>query len=77
LTKIRDHRELRVWQKAIELGLECYRLSRPFPAEERYGLTSQLRRAAVSIAANNAEGNGRLTRGEYLQNLSSARGSLR
>ena len=55
----------------------AYDLSRGFPREERYGLTAQLRNAAVSIAANIAEGNGRLTRGEYLNQLSSARGSLR
>ena len=75
--KPRDYRELRVWQKAVDLGVRCYEISRAFPREERYGLTAQIRAAAVSIAANIAEGNGRLTRGEYLNNLSAARGSLR
>jgi four helix bundle protein len=74
---VRDHRDLRVWQTAIELGVRSYDLSRTFPREERYGLTAQLRSAAVSVAANIAEGNGRLTRGEYLNHLSIARGSLR
>ena len=74
---VRDHRDLRVWQTAVDLGVKCYELSRRFPREERYGLTAQLRGAAVSIAANIAEGNGRLTRGEYLNQLSDARGSLR
>jgi len=57
--------------------MQCYEISRSFPREERFGLTAQLRSAAVSVAANIAEGNGRLTRGEYLNQLSSARGSLR
>ena len=74
---VRDHRDLRVWQKAVDLGIKCYEVSRHFPREERYGLTAQLRGSAVSIAANIAEGNGRLTRGEYLNQLSDARGSLR
>ena len=77
MQRVRDHRDLRVWQTAIELGMKCYDLSREFPREERYGLTAQIRNAAVSVAANIAEGNGRLTRGEYLNQLSSARGSLR
>ena len=74
---IRDHRDLRVWQVAIELGIACYAVSRKFPPDERFGLTAQLRRAAVSVAANIAEGNGRLTKGEYLNHLSAARGSVR
>lgn len=77
MSAIRDHRDLRVWQTAIELGILCYDVSRGFPQEERYGLTAQLRKAAVSVAANIAEGNGRLTTGEYLNQLSAARGSLR
>src|SRR6478752_1697915 len=77
VSKVRDHRDLRVWQAAIELGIRCYEVSKTFPREERYGLTAQLRSAAVSVAANIAEGNGRLTRGEYLNHLSNARGSLR
>src|SRR5262245_23259439 len=74
---VRDYRDLRAWQTAVDLGIECYTLSRTFPQEERYGLTKQIRDAAVSIAANIAEGNGRLTTGEYLNHLSIARGSLR
>ena len=77
MAAVRDHRDLRVWQVAIELGIACYAISRNFPPDERFGLTAQLRRAAVSVAANIAEGNGRLTKGEYLNQLSAARGSLR
>jgi four helix bundle protein len=73
----KGHRGLVVWQKAIELGVRCYELSRGFPREERYGLTAQLRSASVSIASNIAEGNGRLTIGEYLNQLSVSRGSIR
>ena len=77
MINVRDHRDLRVWKIAVEIGVRCYDLSRTFPREERYGLTAQLRSAAVSVAANIAEGNGRLTRGEYLNHPSIARGSLR
>jgi len=51
----RDYRQLLVWQKSVDLTIEVYRLTREFPREEIYGLTSQLRRAAVSIASNIAE----------------------
>ncbi len=72
-----DHRQLVVWQKGIELALHAYRLSRRFPREETFGLSSQIRRAAVSIPANIAEGNGRTHRREYANHVSMARGSLR
>ncbi|HUQ80089.1 MAG TPA: four helix bundle protein [Gemmatimonadaceae bacterium] len=74
---VADHRQLVVWQKAVELSLHAYRLTHDFPREERYGLSSQLRRAAVSVACNIAEGNGRRYRREYINYLSIARGSLR
>ena len=74
---VSDHRQLVVWQKGIQLTLHTYRLSQRFPREETYGLTSQIRRAAVSIPANIAEGNGRAHRREYANHVSMARGSLR
>ena len=77
MTGIRDHRDLLAWRTGVDLGVKCYELSRSFPREERYGLTAQIRSAAVSVASNIAEGNGRITRGEYLNQLSVARGSLR
>ena len=64
-----------VWQKAIALVTDIYRLTQGFPREELYGFTSQIRRAAVSIPSNIAEGQGRLTRGEFRQFLGQARGS--
>jgi four helix bundle protein len=68
--------QLQVWQKAVELSVECYRLTQNFPSEERYGLTSQIRRSAVSVAANIAEGHARFHIKEFLNHLSMARGSL-
>ena len=71
------YRDLEVWQFAMELVVECYRLSATFPNDERFGLTSQLRRAAVSIPANIAEGHGRAVTGAFLNHLSIAAGSLK
>ena len=71
----RSFRDLVVWQKAIALSLAVYKVTERFPSAELYGLTSQLRRASVSVASNIAEGYGRGTRGEYRQFLSIARGS--
>ena len=72
----KDFRELIVWQKAMEMVTDIYRATQAFPADERFGLTSQLRRAAVSVPSNIAEGQGRLTRGEFRQFLGNAKGSL-
>jgi len=69
-------RDLVVWQRSIQLCLAVYSLTARFPKEELYGLTSQMRRASVSIASNIAEGYGRGTRGEYKQFLGIARGSV-
>ncbi|MGC2108092.1 MAG: four helix bundle protein [Candidatus Korobacteraceae bacterium] len=71
-----SYRELIVWQKAIELVTEVYSVTRGFPREETYGLTAQMRRCAVSVPSNIAEGQGRATRGEFILFLSHARGSL-
>jgi four helix bundle protein len=75
--RIRSYRDLIVWQKSIDLVDDCYSATRGFPSAETYGLTSQIRRASVSIAANIAEGHGRTGPGQYLHQLSIARGSLR
>jgi four helix bundle protein len=69
-------RELIVWQRAVEMGLAIYKLTASFPNSERFGLTDQLRRAAVSVGSNIAEGYGRTSRGEYVQFLGHARGSI-
>ncbi|NJM52876.1 MAG: four helix bundle protein [Blastocatellia bacterium] len=74
---MQSYRDLIVWQKAIDYVEICYRISENFPAKEVYGLTSQLRRAAVSIPSNIAEGYGRETRGEYIHFLGIAKGSLK
>jgi four helix bundle protein len=63
------------WQKAMELSKAVYQATRRFPPDERFGLTNQLRRAAVSVPSNIAEGRGRLSQGEFLQFLGIARGS--
>ena len=72
-----SYRDLRVWQVAMDLAVESYRLGELLPSRERFGLVAQIRRAATSIAANIAEGHGRLLRGEYRHHLSIARGSLK
>ena len=72
---VESFRDLIVWQRSIDLTLALYKLTASFPSEEKFGLTSQLRRAAVSIASNIAEGYGKSSTGEYLQALDHARGS--
>jgi four helix bundle protein len=71
-----DARDLIVWQRAIELTVGIYKLTRLFPKDELYGLTSQMRRASVSVASNIAEGRGRLNPAEFRQFLGIAQGSI-
>jgi len=71
-----SYRDLDVWQIGMDLVESTYRLSAQLPDEEKYGLKSQVQRAAVSVPANIAEGYGRLHRGDYIRHLSIARGSL-
>src|SRR5688572_24213365 len=73
---VRDFKDLVVWQKAMDMVETVYRDTRTFPRDELYGLVSQVRRASVSIPSNIAEGQARLTRGEFKQFLGNARGSL-
>jgi four helix bundle protein len=68
-------RDLQVWQKAIQLTVAIYRMTQGFPREEVYGVSSQIRRSAVSVPSNIAEGHGRLSVGEFRQFLGIARGS--
>jgi four helix bundle protein len=72
---VKDFKDLNVWKKAHALALQTYRVTRVFPREELYGLTSQVRRAASSICANLAEGCGRRSDGEFHRFLQIARGS--
>jgi four helix bundle protein len=74
--QLKKYQELIAWQKAIAVVSEIYSLTSAFPKAEIYGLTSQLRRAAVSIPSNIAEGQGRATKAEFIQFLCHARGSL-
>ncbi len=75
--EIRSYRDLVAWQQAVDLAASVYTLSQRWPREELYGLTSQARRAAVSVSANIAEGYGRDNLGSYLQFLRIAQGSLK
>ncbi|MGD9816104.1 MAG: four helix bundle protein [Hyphomonadaceae bacterium] len=77
MSEIKSYRDLIAWQQAMDLAVKVYELSRDWPREELYGLTSQARRAAVSIAANIAEGYGRDNLGSYIQFLRVAQGSLK
>ena len=74
--KIKSFRDLRIWQLAMELVEQIYRTTRDFPKEELYGLTSQIRRAAVSIPSNIAEGHTREHTKEFLNHISMAQASL-
>src|SRR5271167_3697749 len=74
--KISSYRDLVVWQKSVALVTEIYAATSKFPREEMFGLISQLRRCAVSVPSNIAEGQGRATKGEFIQFLAHARGSL-
>ncbi len=74
---IRNYTDLIAWQKSMALAVSVYRVTTVMPAEERFGLTSQMRRAAISIPSNIAEGQGRRSDGQFRHYLSIAHGSLR
>lgn len=72
-----SHREQFIWKRAVKLAVLCYKITAFFPKHELYGLTSQMRRAAVSVPSNIAEGYGRRTKADYVRFLHIALGSLR
>ena len=72
----RSYKDLVVWRKGIELAKLVYQLTQPFPSTEKFGLIAQMRRAAVSIPSNIAEGQARHTTGEFIQGISHADGSV-
>ena len=76
MSSIKSYKELIVWQKSMTLVKELYKITEHFPSSEQFGLTSQMRRASVSIPSNIAEGWGRLSRKNYIQFLRISRGSL-
>jgi len=76
MTEVKSYRDLIVWRDGVDIATDIYKLTNSFPKEETYGLSSQLRRAAVSIASNIAEGYGRNTTGSYVQFLKTARGAI-
>jgi four helix bundle protein len=77
MAEIKSHRDLVAWQRSMDLVTAAYRMTSDWPREELYGLTSQVRRAAVSIPANIAEGCGRENLGSYIHFLKIAQGSLK
>ena len=74
---LQSYQELKVWQRGMDLVVECYEVSKQLPATERYALARQIRRSAVSVPSNIAEGYGREHLGEYVRFLSIANGSLK
>lgn len=76
MASLQSYRELIVWQKSMDLTVRIYSITRSFPAEEKFGIISQMRRAASSIPSNIAEGQARSTTAQFLHFLSIARGSL-
>ena len=75
MARIESYKDLTAWQKAMTLAAECYRFTAVFPTEERYGLTAQIRRCAVSIPSNLAEGHNRRSRQAFANHVSIALGS--
>jgi four helix bundle protein len=75
--QFQSYRDLRVWKEAMDLAVDCYELTKGFPREEVYGLTSQIRHAAASVAANIAEGHGRETTASFIHFLRTAQGLLK
>ncbi|MDR3130514.1 MAG: four helix bundle protein [Treponema sp.] len=76
MKSLKSYQDLIVWQKSKNLAIRIYRCTQGFPSTEKFGIVSQMRRAAISIPANIAEGQARNTTGEFLQSLGFARGSL-
>lgn len=74
---VNHYRDLLVWQKSMDVVVRCYKLTETFPSDEKFGLSSQLRRAAVSVPANIAEGHGRSQTKPYINHLSISMGSLK
>ncbi|MBI4619858.1 MAG: four helix bundle protein [Desulfobacterales bacterium] len=72
---LKNYKELKVWQKSYQLCLEIYKITAKFPKDEKFGLTSQIRRAVVSVPSNIAEGYGRKTTADYIKSLYIAYGS--
>ena len=75
--EIQSYQDLAVWRNSMDLAEECYRATKLFPKDEMYGMTSQIRRAVASVAANIAEGHGREHTGSFVQSLRIAQGSLK
>jgi four helix bundle protein len=73
---VRDHRDLEVWQKAMDLAHQTYMVTKGFPSEERFGLSAQMRRASISVPCNIAEGAARRTTKDFVGFIHTARGSL-
>ena len=71
-----NYKELKIWQKSVDLAVQVYRLTQDFPKEELYGITSQIRRSAVSVASNIAEGAGRNSKKEFCNFLGISNGSI-
>jgi len=76
MSEVRNHKDLEVWKVSMDFVVEIYQMTKPFPQSELYGLTTQLRRAAVSIPSNIAEGSARKNTKEFIQFLYIAQGSL-
>lgn len=74
---VRSYRDLIIWQRGMLLAEDCWRLTRSYPKEELFGMTSQIRRSATSVPANIAEGYGRESRGDYIYFLRVSQGSLK